>query len=110
MGNEQWCSADDCPASVCGGPHRAVETSLGTELLRTDQDPIGAPVIQYKKVAGYGRYPDGHVGCPRAKSDMSPCIARDGRTASSEGKCVFCGEDPYKLLVDLVKAATDKDE
>jgi hypothetical protein len=37
-----WCKVDDCPASVCGGPHRVVRTTLGEEILRADQEPTGA--------------------------------------------------------------------
>jgi hypothetical protein len=35
---------------------------------------------------GYGRYNDDpeHVGCPRARSDMTPCIARDGCSALAD--------------------------
>lgn len=50
---------------------------------------------------GYGRYNDdlNHVGCPRAGSDMSPCIARDGKVALDDsGVCVYCGESPHDLL------------
>lgn len=62
-------------------------------------------------VGGYGRYDDdpNHVGCPYAKSDMTPCIARDGRTAlANEGSgsrvqvCVGCVNKPGDLLRDLV--------
>ena len=38
-----WCGPDNCPASICGGPHRQVGTSLGTEILRFDQEPAGTP-------------------------------------------------------------------
>jgi hypothetical protein len=53
---------------------------------------------------GYGRYPDGHIGCPRARSDMTPCIARDGEGAADEGydTCFGCGRSPYALLVEAV--------
>jgi hypothetical protein len=56
--------------------------------------------------AGYGRYDDdpGHVGCPFAKSDMTPCIARDGRIALAGDPpdvCVGCAHDPGFLLIDL---------
>jgi hypothetical protein len=59
---------------------------------------------------GYGRYGDDpeHVGCPRAKSDMSPCIARDGAVALTEpsdfgpAECVTCAGDPHGLLAELV--------
>lgn len=57
-----------------------------------------------KGVAGYGRYDDdpGHIGCPRAKSDMTPCIARDGHTAlADDDGCVGCGTKPTPLLYEL---------
>ena len=58
---------------------------------------------------GYGRYNDDleHVGCPRAKSDMTPCTARDGHLAVADnGGCVGCFEDPADLLAELVKEVT----
>jgi hypothetical protein len=53
----------------------------------------GGPVMSTKP-GGYGRYKDdpSYVGCPRARSDMTPCIARDGHTAlADDGSCVGCG-------------------
>ena len=42
------------------------------------------------------------VVCPRAKSDMTPCIARDGRLAVCEGVrialCVGCEHSVQRLL------------
>jgi hypothetical protein len=58
---------------------------------------------------GYGRYNDApdHIGCPRAKSDMTPCVARDGRLAELDaGNCVGCGEWPADLLAELVRVVT----
>lgn len=56
---------------------------------------------------GYGRYPDGLIGCPRAKSDMTPCVARDGVTACADsGLCVGCNEHAAALLTVLVKEVT----
>jgi hypothetical protein len=58
-------------------------------------------------LAGYGRYDDdpGHVGCPRARSDMTPCIARDGHLALAgdpPSDCVGCfGFRPRALLAEL---------
>lgn len=59
-------------------------------------------------IGGYGRYNDdpSHVGCPRAQSDMTPCIARDGRLAlAGEGhgpfSCVGCDSKPHTLLKEL---------
>jgi hypothetical protein len=62
-----------------------------------------------KGICGYGRYNDSpeHVGCPRAKSDMTPCVARDGHTAQADdGVCVGCGQNPADLLAELVREAT----
>jgi hypothetical protein len=55
---------------------------------------------------GYGRYGDDpkHVGCPYAKSDMSPCIARDGHLALAgdpPSDCVGCGRQPVLALLEF---------
>ena len=52
-----------------------------------------------QKPGGYGRYKDdpSHVGCPRARTDMTPCIARDGHTALDGSECVGCGRQPHGL-------------
>ena len=57
-------------------------------------------------VAGYGRYDDDRkkVGCPWAKSDMSPCLARDGHLALGGEPavyCVGCGNTVPYLIRDL---------
>lgn len=39
-----WCLEDDCPASICGGPHWSVETTMSIEVVRYDQEPIGTPI------------------------------------------------------------------
>lgn len=62
-------------------------------------------------VEGYGRYgdPPPHVRCPRAASDMTPCIARDGQLAlADDGRCVGCDGDPCELLDELRHAVTGK--
>jgi len=43
---------------------------------------------------------EGHeLLCPREKSDMTPCVARDGDLATTDdGKCVGCGADIIELL------------
>ena len=59
---------------------------------------------------GYGRYDDDpqHIGCPRARTDMTPCAARDGQTATTEdGVCVGCTSHTADLLRDLVRAVTE---
>lgn len=59
---------------------------------------------------GYGRYDDDptHVGCPRAKSDMTPCAARDGYLAVDDSNvCVGCDRNPANLLKELVLEVTD---
>lgn len=60
-------------------------------------------------LTGYGRYDDDpeHVGCPRAQSDMTPCIARDGASALADitfgygESCVGCDARPEKLLREI---------
>jgi hypothetical protein len=43
------------------------------------------------------------ITCPRAKTDMTPCVARDGKAAcTGDGKCVGCAHHPADLLTDLV--------
>lgn len=58
---------------------------------------------------GYGRYdsdPD-WIGCPRAKTSETPCVARDGDLAAADdGRCVGCNEVPADLLRDLVREVT----
>ena len=46
------------------------------------------------------------IDCPRARTDMTPCVARDGATATSDDRgayptCVGCDADPRELLHDL---------
>lgn len=51
------------------------------------------------KVGGTDR---NDVQCPREKSFMTPCIARDGHLAlAGDRVCAGCGADPYTLLKDL---------
>jgi len=53
---------------------------------------------------GYGRYNDDpeHVGCPRATTDMTPCIARDGHSAlDDDGQCVGCSSRPARLINEI---------
>lgn len=65
-----------------------------------------------KGPAGYGRYNDDpeHIGCPHAKSDMTPCIARDGSLALTAGErgrlpvCVGCDRTPAQLIGELKTA------
>lgn len=57
-----------------------------------------------KGPAGYGRYDDDpeYVGCPWARSDMSPCVARDGHLALDvEDLCTGCANGPGYLIEDL---------
>jgi hypothetical protein len=56
---------------------------------------------------GYGRYNDDptYVGCPRAQTDMTPCVARDGHLAcADDGNCVGCNKSPSALLISLQDA------
>jgi hypothetical protein len=42
------------------------------------------------------------IDCPRAKTWMTPCVARDGRSAvADDNVCVGCGTTPDDLLADL---------
>lgn len=63
-----------------------------------------------EKPGGYGRYKDdpNHVGCPRAKTDMTPCVARDGSiaVADDDGVCVGCGAGAVRLLNELTELVT----
>jgi hypothetical protein len=47
------------------------------------------------------------IDCPRAKTWMTPCIARDGQLALTDyqpgGVCVGCGDRPGELLSDLAQ-------
>lgn len=49
------------------------------------------------------------IDCPRAKTWMTPCVARDGQLATADdGVCVGCGEHPADLLRDLVRRYVDR--
>lgn len=42
--------------------------------------------------------PSKDLDCPRAKSEMTPCIAKDGESAcTKDGICVGCGMEVEKL-------------
>jgi hypothetical protein len=47
------------------------------------------------------------IDCPRARTAMSPCIARDGHTAlddpHSAPDCVTCGASPGPLIASLAE-------
>jgi GNAT superfamily N-acetyltransferase len=60
---------------------------------------------------GYGRYGDDPewVGCPRARTSETPCVARDASTAvDDDGRGVGCGANPAALLTELVAAVTKR--
>jgi hypothetical protein len=49
------------------------------------------------------------IDCPRAKSWMTPCVARDGQFAAADDSvCVGCGEHPADLLRDLVRRHVER--
>jgi hypothetical protein len=59
---------------------------------------------------GYGRYDDdtSWIGCPRAKTDMTPCIARDGHTAMTANLiCAGCRGRPGELIRELADAGIE---
>ena len=42
------------------------------------------------------------IDCPRAKTWMTPCVARDGGlVVADDGRCVGCNERPTVILADL---------
>jgi hypothetical protein len=48
MGTRELDEDPDCPVhptniSICGGPHRVVQTDLGAEVLAPSEGPIGTP-------------------------------------------------------------------
>jgi hypothetical protein len=43
------------------------------------------------------------INCPRAKTWMTPCIARDGHTALDGARCVGCGMKAVEALNNLSK-------
>lgn len=44
----------------------------------------------------------GDIVCPRAKSEDSPCIVRDGRMALSDDlDCVMCRRVPRDIVVEF---------
>jgi hypothetical protein len=60
--------------------------------------------------AGYGRYDDAggqYVGCPRARSSRSRCLARAGRLAldsrADEPRCRHCAHDLHDLVEELAR-------
>lgn len=70
-------------------------------LWREDSKEVG----EMKGLCGFGRYEDDseHIGCPYAKSDMTPCMARDGECAlTNDQKCVGCSRKCIDTLVDIV--------
>lgn len=49
--------------------------------------------------------------CPRAKSDMTPCVGKDGRLAEADdGACVACGVFAADELKSLVPRYVDQKE
>jgi hypothetical protein len=48
------------------------------------------------------------IDCPHARSENTPCVARDGQLAVLDnGTCVGCEQYPANLFKDLVKKYTD---
>lgn len=61
--------------------------------------------------AGYGRYDDNPqaVGCPRARTARSKCVARDGRQALENAPpgedriCRGCAHDLFEMIEELAR-------
>lgn len=50
-------------------------------------------------MARVGATKPSEVTCPRERSEMTPCIARDGHLAlADDGDCVGCMASPFTLL------------
>lgn len=58
---------------------------------------------------GYGRYDDDpeHVGCPRARTSETPCVARDAYALDDRELCLGCDRRPDRLLRELVREVTN---
>lgn len=72
-------------------------------------DPQNTTPSEPKRIEGYGRYDDdpSHIGCPRARTDMTPCVARDGIAACGDNyRCIGCQRHPAELLTELVRTVT----
>lgn len=58
---EPFCVLDECPVSICCGPHWCTETTLGIEIMKLWESPIGKPLpMSYDVPLIYGyplRYP-----------------------------------------------------
>lgn len=81
-------SGDDHPANRASSVYRAL-VGLNDRCQN---------VVDDAEKTGYADV----IGCPRAKTWMTPCISRDGSTAlDNTGACVGCGEEPWALLLDL---------
>lgn len=72
--------------------HRQYFHSEMKDLLEAGEKAANTPALER-----------GEIVCPREKSDMTPCVSRDGRSAcANDGLCVGCMADPAELLADLV--------
>ena len=66
--------------------------------LKSDEREA-ADTLTQEVMAFVGTTDRNEVECPREKSYMTPCIARDGGTAvADDGDCVGCGQSPLALL------------
>lgn len=50
-----------------------------------------------------------YVDCPRARSQMTPCMARDGHVAlADDGRCVGCPNDERPFPFEELKRLSEK--
>lgn len=64
-----------------------------------EQEQQAADELRDHLVARFKLSSPSELVCPREKSFMTPCIARDGRLAlADDGDCVFCRAVPSQLL------------
>lgn len=95
----QWCEPDGCPASICGGPHYEVKTSIGVEILRADQEPIGALPTSAVSAAcwcggGTHQDDDGTVWCYEDINHDPRPAEISGSTLCSQQPCEWYTSDP----------------
>lgn len=101
----QTNTAEHTPAGLPSPPPRH---RVRRQTPASDPDPVVA-APQPQRLEGYGRYDDdpNHVGCPRAATDTTPCVARDGLASCGDDElCIGCTRHPAELLTELVRAVT----
>lgn len=67
--------------------------------MTSDDELTAADELSKRVMKRVGVTKRSELRCPRERSEMTPCVARDGRLAvADDGVCVGCGESPRTLL------------